>query len=418
MEKTGSNTYTLIVTEYMDSANSSAIVSKSGKTPSQESLVTLITQLKARGHKVILKPHVDFQDNTFRGDFVPAKTSEWFDQYREMMNKYAEIAAHSGADILCVGTELKGTTRYADEWRRVIADARSRFGGSLTYAADWTNYDKVSFWDSLDYAGIDAYFPLSYESEPSMAALVDGWMIQRARIDAWQASHGKPLLLTEVGYRNSDDAASKPWAWGDNPEQDDELQQKLYRATAIAWADVPYLAGMQWWEWRACGVEKSVDFSPRNKEAGDFLSSWYSGNIEFEIADCRASYERLKRARESSDRGFFRKFLDFMAGKGFKSDSELKMDLADAEKTFSVSLASLDRAIDLSVSKPLKKSVGANSMSMGSRNFKSLQDQLQALEQRLAEAFQNGDLTEISMLKHEISVLRSTMRADSSKRTR
>ena len=61
---------------------------------------------------------------------------------------------------LVVGTQLDRTLHFEDDWRLIIATVRRYFEGTLTYAANWTDYEKVPFWDALDVIGIQAYFPL------------------------------------------------------------------------------------------------------------------------------------------------------------------------------------------------------------------------------------------------------------------
>ena len=71
-------------------------------------------------------------------------------------------AQAQGVELMCVGTELTSSVRYEARWREVIARVRSVYEGPLTYAANWHDeYLDIKFWDALDYAGLDPYFPLS-----------------------------------------------------------------------------------------------------------------------------------------------------------------------------------------------------------------------------------------------------------------
>ncbi|MEM6723389.1 MAG: hypothetical protein AAF598_05080, partial [Bacteroidota bacterium] len=50
---------------------------------------------------------------------------------------------------------------YLDStWRTIIRSARQHYTGELTLAANFDNYREISFWDELDFIGINAYFPL------------------------------------------------------------------------------------------------------------------------------------------------------------------------------------------------------------------------------------------------------------------
>ncbi len=48
----------------------------------------------------------------------------------------------------------------SNEWKELIADARTVFSGRMTYAANFDEYFDVSWWRYLDMVGINAYFPL------------------------------------------------------------------------------------------------------------------------------------------------------------------------------------------------------------------------------------------------------------------
>ena len=88
---------------------------------------------------------------------------------------YAEYAESHQIPILCIGTELELTSGREKEWRTLIDEIRVVFSGELTYAANFTEYEKIRFWDALDYIGIQAYFPLTDRVNPGLESLKKGW---------------------------------------------------------------------------------------------------------------------------------------------------------------------------------------------------------------------------------------------------
>ena len=64
---------------------------------------------------------------------------------------------------------------FEAQWRALIADVREQTGAPLTYAANWTDYERVPFWDALDVIGIQAYFPLADSTDSSEEAIRRGW---------------------------------------------------------------------------------------------------------------------------------------------------------------------------------------------------------------------------------------------------
>jgi len=103
-------------------------------------------------------------------------------------------------------------------WRRVIEGARARYGGVLTYAANFDQYQEVGFWDLLDRVGINAYFQLRTELAPKDldASLRRGWRAVLDDIATFRAAHhiDKPVMFTELGYTYRRSATLEPWRGG------------------------------------------------------------------------------------------------------------------------------------------------------------------------------------------------------------
>jgi hypothetical protein len=112
--------------------------------------------------------------------------------------------------------------RLLDEhWRRVIATARQDYGGRLSYAANFDQYDAVAFWDELDLIGINAYFPLRGWEVPNLLAadlagqLEAGWRRVLSGIDGFRRARGledRQVLFTEIGYVARANTTLRPWA--------------------------------------------------------------------------------------------------------------------------------------------------------------------------------------------------------------
>lgn len=171
-------------------------------------------------------------------------------------------------------------------WRRVIAAARERFGGTLTYAANFDRYRQVGFWDALDLIGINSYFPLrsrlldgdgGARLEPLLEAR---WESLLRGIDAWRASIGLPhrrVLFTELGYVARADSTMRPWAadgfavlpapegdrlvaWRDRPVDREERAaavRALYDAQLAV--DPDLLAGLLWWKLTTDPAHEAVE---------------------------------------------------------------------------------------------------------------------------------------------------------------
>ena len=242
---------------------------------------------RARGIRTLLKPHLWLRD-TSRDQWVgsiamknEADWRRWFDAYERFILHYAALARDSGMDALCIGTELAGTSGREADWRRVIADVRRSYKGPIVYAANWSDeFERVRFWDAVDYIGIQAYFPLSQSSDPSVEELVRGWQPYRAHIEAVARRYGRPVLFTEIGYKASDRATVEPWLWKSGDRTNPEAQARAYEAAFRVFWHEPWFAGMYWWKWfphyRGALSMHEDNFTPQGKPATGVLTRWYA----------------------------------------------------------------------------------------------------------------------------------------------
>ncbi len=259
--------------------------------------LTVTTRLaKERGIHTLLKPHVWLRDRAggkWVGDIQMANEADWqrwFASYRGFILHYAQLAERLGIEGLVIGTELHtaAATREAD-WRRLIAEVRQVYSGPLTYAANWyREYEEVRFWDALDWIGIQAYFPLTEQENPSRADLERSWQPHLQAILKVQRQFGKPILFTELGYRSTRGAAIKPWEWPDSRSaataDPDALatQAAAYEAFFRTFWHRDEFAGVYLWKWYPHpppeGRSRADDFTPQNKPAGRVLSLWFGGS--------------------------------------------------------------------------------------------------------------------------------------------
>ncbi len=283
LKNIGSNSVTIVPTWYVKNGSANEIKPNRKKTPTDRSLGKIIAWAKQAGLEVILKPHVDSMDGTFRGEIQPADRTRWFASYGNFIGHYAGLAANNGADTFVIGTELKSLSSDTDPWKKVAQDVRAKFGGRLTYAANWDEVDQVQFWDNLDVIGVDAYYPLASEGqEPTEEDLVSAWATPASSLEATSTRWGKPVLFTEIGYPSQAGAAAHPFEvrQGDPPDQ--KAQAVAYRAAFTAFGGKPWFQGIQWWSWRADPGRnekppRAIDYTPEGKKAETVLQEKQAG---------------------------------------------------------------------------------------------------------------------------------------------
>lgn len=221
-----------------------------GEAP--ESIRRPIREAHARGLRILIKPHLAYWGSPFawRGEIEFHSDEEWrrfFSTYGDWIASLA-AAAHD-ADAFAVGTELDRTVTHESAWRAVIARVRSAFKGRLTYAANWTDYETVPFWDALDTIGVQAYFPIAEIGTTDNGKLEAGWSRVMAALRSFAAQHDRKVLFTELGYNRSFAAPSRPWdAAVDGPEAL-PIAQACLRVALAAVEGEPLVEGAFLWKW-------------------------------------------------------------------------------------------------------------------------------------------------------------------------
>lgn len=247
---------------------------------SLKGLETTTDMARSKGVESILKPHL-----WVRGQWPgvismknEADWEVWLQQYSEFILYFAQYAQSHKIPILCIGTELEMTSGREKDWRKLIAEIRKVYSGQLTYAANFTEYEKVKFWDALDYIGIQAYFPLADKSNPSLRTLKNSWEKKIKEIEKVQQRFQKPVIFTEIGYCNTVDAAVEPWVWPNerkNSELSEEVQALCYQAFfETAWKK-DWLAGVYFWKWYPQPKDRDPDFTPQGKKAEKLMKQYF-----------------------------------------------------------------------------------------------------------------------------------------------
>ncbi|MHA7128952.1 glycoside hydrolase family 113 [Algoriphagus namhaensis] len=229
----------------------------------------------------ILKPHI-WVRNSWPGEIEMENEQDWnswFENYSKFILDYAQLAEDLEIPVLCIGTELEKTTHREKDWREVIAKIRKVYGGQLVYAANFTEFEKVKFWDALDYIGVQAYFPLAEGQNPNLETLKKGWNQPIAKLEKLLRKFEKPVIFTEIGYCNTVDAATEPWVWPkdrQNAALSDEVQARCYQAFFETVWKKEWMAGVFFWKWYPNERYRDPDFTPQGKAAEQVLTEYFT----------------------------------------------------------------------------------------------------------------------------------------------
>lgn len=277
IKNVGATHLVIMLPAYQKTTQSSTVRADSLLTPTPESVQQALTWARDAGLQVILKPHVLVDDGSWSGRIQPQNVAEWFQSYFTFLEPWLALALTYEAPCFVVGTELAGTVTHESLWRRLIGQIRDRFTGQLTYAASWDEAEKVTFWDALDFVGIDFYFPISRRNDAGRLEILSGWQPWLNRLERLHLRAEQDLLLTEIGYRSVDGAGLHPYRFGEDGVLDLQEQADLYWAALQATSDAAWIAGLFWWNWPADGSGglQNTDFTPAGKPAEtELASSW------------------------------------------------------------------------------------------------------------------------------------------------
>lgn len=256
-------------------------------------IVQISAIARSRGIRIMLKPHLwllNHGQGVWLSDIDMDSEEEWkrwFDSYGKFILHYAQLAQRIKAEVFCIGTELHQTaTERSQNWRTIASDVKHHFSGKLTYAANWdSEVHDITFWDELDYIGVQGYFPLSRQPDPSVIECRRSWEQHAQSLESLSNRYNRPILFTEIGYKSTSDGAIRPWEWpgflsGLVQRASIETQANCYESFFSVFWDRRWFAGAHIWKWYAnhseAGGAANIDFTPQNKPAQNILARWYA----------------------------------------------------------------------------------------------------------------------------------------------
>jgi hypothetical protein len=266
-----------------------SIIFDTGAGYNRASILKGVQIAKEEGMRVIVKPHLwmaSRPENKGKWTGLVAYDDEGWQEYlartRNMVMTLASIASKGGADVVVIGTETKTTSKkHADFMKKLIAEVRVIYGGELTYAANWDEFGYVSFWNDLDYIGIDAYFPLTDAENPTVEEIVASWSDAKNEIvEVVQKHPGKRVLFLEAGYKPRAFALKAPWEWQAQGEENQDIQANGYEGLMQVFWKEEWFAGLYWWKYfsdlESTAYEPTKEqFNPHLKKAEGVIKKYY-----------------------------------------------------------------------------------------------------------------------------------------------
>lgn len=268
-------------------------------------------------------------------DTVGVLEHRWFDNYSQFAAHFAQLSEQYHLPYFIIGDQLTNTavdtthtTAKTDPggidravpgesfpncagrrdcgWRHVVHAVRSptydsfighkpqtggNYTGKLIYAASWggapsgvtvSEYDHITWWDAVDYIGVDAFFPLTQNADVSVIDLMNAWHGKGLDLQGQGDVYGKlaklagtfnrPVLFTGAGYKSAAGANGDPLgASSSNPDTTEQFNDM--QALLQTFGEAPFWEGAIWY------ADQPV--TPRSKQS-DYAASTYWGGDSLE----------------------------------------------------------------------------------------------------------------------------------------
>jgi hypothetical protein len=253
----------------------------------KEGLINSIQLAKKENLAILLKPQL-WAYNQWIGDLEFEKEADWLTfekNYRSYILPMAKLADSMQVEMFAVGTEVRlSAIQRPQFWRTLIYEIRAIYSGKLVYASNWDSYPLVTFWDALDYVGIDAYFPLTKKKKPRVDELKKAWQPTVDSIQTFYAIWQRPILFTEFGYMSLEGCAYKAWLLEKSKIEaklSEQAQANALQALLETFGKEHWWAGGFQWKWYADistvlkEAEVKRDYTPQGKKAMNVLKELY-----------------------------------------------------------------------------------------------------------------------------------------------
>jgi Ca2+-binding RTX toxin-like protein len=297
MASLGSNSIALTTRIWTDSRTGNDVLAVPAKTESDESLLAGFQKAHAAGLDVVFKPGITGLDGTISHSLAPSDVDAFFASYKAEIVHLAEIAEQGDVASFAIGNEMSSLSgdAYRNYWTDIIGAVRGVYHGEVTYAAATDEASKVSFWDQVDTIGINAYPPLTASTTPTVDDLVHAWnevpynpyyakaFDYQSPVDFFHSlalEYGKPVLMTEVGYRSIDGTAINPGGGSSKAPADLAEQADAYNAFFQVWSahGGSWLKGVEFWQWDLNNFYSETGYSVMDKPAQDVVDQYFHGD--------------------------------------------------------------------------------------------------------------------------------------------
>jgi len=251
------------------------VFSESAGGEHDEGVIHTIKRAQTLGMVTMLKPQVWIR-GSWPGAVDMSSQTQWdlfFEYYYQWISHYALMAEMHGVDYLCVGVEFsRATLSQPQKWRDLIKKLRGIYGGKLIYAANWGDeFEQITFWDELDYIGLNCYYPLVQDHSNKLLDKGVSKILKQVE-EIGKRNHRK-IILTEIGFRSVDSPWIQPHEEAGDKVYNEQHQALAYQSVFNQLSKYPQISGILWWKWPTVMRNRVEDrrFVPSGKAAEEVM---------------------------------------------------------------------------------------------------------------------------------------------------
>lgn len=247
---------------------------------SRQATIHAIQEAHRLGLNVFLRPK--FEDTNLQSyhhetGYSAEQWQAWADRHTEELLPYAQIAEDYQVEMFSVGYEMRATEPEAEHWRAIIQKVREVYQGPLTYSSLPNEEADITWWDAVDFIGVDGYYNLSNSANPSETELKKGWVPYLNNLKQLSQKYNKSVILTEIGYPSTVSAAADPGNWM-HGTIDLELQARLYKVLFEVIRENSWIRGVFIWAWDETpyqGGTCDFEHTPKGKPAENVMREFF-----------------------------------------------------------------------------------------------------------------------------------------------
>jgi len=287
-EQTGAGWIELPINFYQSSITSTQVMTTT-QTPTVEAVAAGIHTARAKGYHVFVIPLLSVEEAdilSWSGSIQFAsqqQTQAWFDSYWQAFQPYVVASAQAGADELAIGTEFELLQKAPLAlWNQLIGRIHAIYHGPLTYDINWSSlYYPLPAWLRSSYLssiGVSLYVPLIYTPQRLSPERISVLWREKIKtlLDTFAIEVKKPVIISEIGYRNSAYALYLPWhrdAQAAAEPVDPTEQAAAYDAALLYAIGDSHISGIFFWAW------SMPLFAPNWLPASKILHKWYTSYL-------------------------------------------------------------------------------------------------------------------------------------------